>query len=186
MGTKKSNSRGGRLANAQCSMARAMAVVGDRWSILILREAYYGTRRFDEFEYFIGVAPNILSNRLKRFVDAGIMRRVPLPEHSTRYEYVLTEKGRDFFPAYLALKKWGDDWLAEPQGPQVIFRERAAGREIEYPTLETATGKALQLEDVEVVAGSGAVAFNRARFGEASGHARAAVRQRPSKRERTR
>src|ERR1700758_1080376 len=142
-----SKARGGRLANAQCSMARAMAVVGDRWSILILREAYYGTRRFDEFEYFIGVAPNILSNRLKRLVDAGIMRRVLLPEHSTRYEYVLTEKGRDFFPAYLALKKWGDDWLADPEGPQVVFRERAAAREIAYPELLSAGGKPLRLED---------------------------------------
>ena len=160
--------KSGRVANAQCSMARAMAVVGDRWSILILREAYYGTRRFDEFEYYIGVAPNILSNRLKRFVDAGIMKRVPLPEHSSRYDYVLTEKGRDFFPAYLALKKWGDDWLAEPTGPQVVFREREAGRAIEYPKLLTSAGKPLRLEDVEVVAGRGAVAFNRKRFGAAS------------------
>src|SRR6201987_894765 len=157
MSPRKSNSKGGRLANAQCSMARAMAVVGDRWSILILREAYYGTRRFDQFEYFIGVAPNILSNRLKRFVDAGIMRRVPLPEHSTRYEYVLTEKGRDFFPAYLALKKWGDDWLAEPEGPQVVFRDRAAGRAIQYPELLSADGKPLRLWGVGGVRGAGAV-----------------------------
>jgi DNA-binding HxlR family transcriptional regulator len=157
--------KSGRVANAQCSMARAMAVVGDRWSILILREAYYGTRRFDEFEYYIGVAPNILSSRLKRFVDAGIMKRVPLPEHSSRYDYVLTDKGRDFFPAYLALKKWGDDWLAEPGGPQVVFRERAAGRAIEYPELLASDGKPLRLEDVEIVAGGGAVAFNRKRFG---------------------
>jgi DNA-binding HxlR family transcriptional regulator len=170
-----SGARGGRLANAQCSMARAMAVVGDRWSILILREAYYGTRRFDEFEYFIGVAPNILSNRLKRFVDAGIMERVPLPEHSTRYQYVLTDKGRDFFPAYLALKRWGDDWLAEPEGPQVVFRERAAGRAIQHPKLLAASGKPLRLEDVEVVAGSGAVPFNRARFGNAARTDRAAA-----------
>jgi DNA-binding HxlR family transcriptional regulator len=145
-------------------MARAMEVVGDRWSILILREAFYGVKRFDEFEYYVGVAPNILSSRLKKLVDAGVMRRVKLPEHSTRYEYVLTEKGRDFFPAYLALKKWGDDWLAEPRGPQVVFRDRAAGREIDYPELLAASGRPLQLEDVEVVAGSGAVAFNRERF----------------------
>jgi DNA-binding HxlR family transcriptional regulator len=163
------DAKGGRRANAQCSMARAMAVVGDRWSILILREAYYGTRRFDEFEYYIGVAPNILSNRLKKFVDAGIMTRVPLPEHSSRYDYVLTDKGRDFFPAYLALKKWGDDWLAEPEGPQVVFRERAAGRAIEYPKLQTSDGRPLRLEDVEVIAGRGAVAFNRKRFGGAEG-----------------
>ncbi len=157
-----------RLANRECSMARAMDVVGDRWSILILREAYYGVTRFDEFEYYVGVAPNILSSRLKKFVDVGIMTRVPLPEHAGRYKYVLTEKGRDFFPAYLALKKWGDDWLAEPDGPQVVFRDRAAGREIAYPTLLTASGKPLRLEDIEVVAGSGAVPFNRKRFGGAA------------------
>jgi DNA-binding HxlR family transcriptional regulator len=154
-----------RLANKECSMARAMEVVGDRWSILILREAYYGVKRFDEFEYYVGIAPNILSTRLKKFVDAGVMTRVPLPEHAGRYEYVLTEKGRDFFPAYLALKKWGDDWLAEPAGPQVVFRDRAAGRPIEYPEWRTRGGKPLRLEDVEVVAGAGAVPFNRKRFG---------------------
>src|SRR5262245_57456688 len=155
----------GRLANKECSMARAMEVVGDRWSILILREAYYGVKRFDEFEYYVGIAPNILSSRLKKFVDAGMMKRVRLAEHAGRYEYVLTEKGRDFFPAYLALKKWGDDWLAEPAGPQVVFRDRAVGREIEHPGLKNAKGQPLRLEDVEVVAGSGAVPFNRRRFG---------------------
>jgi DNA-binding HxlR family transcriptional regulator len=173
----RSSTKGERLANEQCSMARAMAVVGDRWSILILREAYYGTTRFDQFEHFIGVAPNILSSRLKRFIDAGIMKRIPLPAHSMRYEYVLTEKGRDFFPAYLALKKWGDDWLAEPDGPQVVFRDRLARREIEYPTLQTADGKPLRLEDVEVVAGAGAVAFNRQRFGEAAPKTRPSARR---------
>jgi DNA-binding HxlR family transcriptional regulator len=162
-------------------MARAMEVVGDRWSILILREAFYGVKRFDEFEYYVGVAPNILSSRLKKLVDAGVMRRVPLPEHSTRYEYVLTEKGRDFFPAYLALKKWGDDWLAEPRGPQVVFRDRAAGREIDYPKPLAASGKPLRLEDVEVVAGTGAVAFNRERFGMPVGdRGKASQRSRPS------
>jgi DNA-binding HxlR family transcriptional regulator len=165
-------------------MARAMGIVGDRWSILILREAYYGTKRFDEFEYYIGVAPNILSNRLKKFIDAGLMTRVPLPEHSTRYDYVLTEKGRDFFPAYLALKKWGDDWLAEPEGPQVVFRDRAADCEIDYPKLLAASGKPLRLEDIEVVAGSGAVPFNRKRFGTATTNDRAALQPGRSRRKR--
>jgi DNA-binding HxlR family transcriptional regulator len=160
-----SDAKRSRLANKECSMARAMEVVGDRWTILILREAYYGVKRFDEFEYYVGVAPNILSARLKKLVDAGVMTRVPLPEHSGRYEYILTDKGRDFFPAYLALKRWGDDWLAEPEGPQVVFRDRTAGREITYPELKTASGKPLRLEDVEIVAGSGAVPFNRKRFG---------------------
>lgn len=166
-------------------MARAMEVVGDRWSILILREAYYGVKRFDEFEHYTGIAPNILSNRLKKFVDAGVMTRMPLPEHSGRYEYVLTEKGRAFFPAYLALKKWGDDWLAEPEGPQVVFRDRVAGRPIEFPELRTSSGKPLRLEDVEVVPGSGAVPFNRKRFGgTASAEASAGVRASAQRRKR--
>jgi hypothetical protein len=93
------------------------------------------------------------------------MTRVPLPEHAGRYEYVLTEKGRDFFPTYLALKKWGDDWLAEPAGPQVVFNDRSSGRQIKYPELRNAEGKPLSLEDIEVVAGSGAIPFNRKRFG---------------------
>jgi DNA-binding HxlR family transcriptional regulator len=174
---KRSRSR-----NKECSIARTMEVVGDRWSILLLREAYYGTRRFDEFQYYLGVAPNILSTRLKKFVDLGMMTRVPLPEHAGRYEYVLTEKGRDFFPTYLALKKWGDDWLAEPAGPQVVFKDRASGRAIEYPTLMSARGKPLQLEDIEIVPGSGAARFNRQRFGgrtpQVRGEAKASGRSR--------
>jgi DNA-binding HxlR family transcriptional regulator len=154
-----------RSFNKECSIARAMEVVGDRWSILLLREAYYGTKRFDEFQYYLGVAPNILSTRLKKFVDLGMMTRVPLPEHGGRFEYTLTQKGRDFFPTYLALKKWGDDWLAEPAGPQVVFRDRDSGRQIEYPALLSARGQPLQLEDVEIVAGSGAIPFNQKRFG---------------------
>jgi DNA-binding HxlR family transcriptional regulator len=154
-----------RSLNKECSVARAMDVVGDRWSILLLREAYYGTRRFDEFQYYLGVATNILSARLKKFVDLGIMTRAPLPEHGGRHEYVLTKKGRDFFPTYLMLKKWGDDWLAEPQGPQVVFRDRASGRQIEYRPLNNSRGGPLELEDIEIVPGSGAVPFNRKRFG---------------------
>src|SRR5258708_32132678 len=146
-----------------------MEVVGDRWSILLLREAYYGTRRFDEFQHYLGVAPNILSTRLKKFVDVGMMIRVPPPDHSGRYEYVLTEKGRDFFPTYLALKKWGDDWLAEPEGPQVVFRDRISGRPIEYPTPLSARGKPLQLEDIEIIRGTGGVAVRRKRFGRSTG-----------------
>ncbi len=96
---------------------------------------------------------------------AGILARVPLPEHAGRFEYALTEKGRDFSPTYLALKKWGDDWLAEPAGPQVVFTERRTGREIKYPELPTARGKPLALEDVEIVAGTAVVPFNRKRFG---------------------
>jgi DNA-binding HxlR family transcriptional regulator len=154
-----------RSSNAHCSIARTMDAVGDRWSLLLLREAYYGTKRFDDFQYYLGVAPNILSTRLKKLVKAGIMKRVPLKEHRGRFEYILTEKGRDFFPAYLALKRWGDAWLAEPVGPQVVFKERVTGRPVELPALLSSRGEPLRLEETEVVAGSGAVPFNRKRFG---------------------
>lgn len=164
-----SSAKQSRVANKECSVARAMETVGDRWSMLILREAYYGVKRFDEFEMYVGIAPNILSTRLKKLVSAGVMQRIQLPEHAGRYEYVLTEKGLDFFPAYLALKKWGDDWLAESEGPQVVFLDRAAGRPIEYPEPKRADGQPLRLEDVEIVAGAGAVRFNRMRFGGTPG-----------------
>ena len=154
-----------RIANKECSVARAMEAIGDRWSILLLREAYYGVKRFDEFQYYIGIAPNILSTRLRKLVDAGVMAKIPLPEHAGRFEYVLTEKGRDFFPTYLALKKWGDDWLAEPAGPQVVFNDRYSGQEIKYPEVLNARGAPLRLEDIEIIPGSGAVSFNRKRFG---------------------
>jgi len=163
---RMANARRGRLANKQCSMARAMAVVGDRWSILILREAFYGVKRFDEFEHYIGIAPNILSNRLKKLVGAGVMTRLPLVEHAGRYASASPQPAPACSPAFPATKKWGDDWLAEPEGPQVVFRERGGGRAVQYPELRTASGKPLRLEDVELVAGSGAVPFNRKRFGE--------------------
>jgi DNA-binding HxlR family transcriptional regulator len=158
----------GRLANRECSIARAMDVIGDRWTLLVMREAYYGTTRFDEFEYFVGAAPNILSNRLKKLIDTNMVRKVPVPGHRGRYEYVLTNQGRAFFPAYLALKKWGDDWLSEPEGPQVVFVERGSGRPVKYPALRAANGKPLGPDDVDVVPGTGAVPFNRKRFRSAS------------------
>src|SRR5260370_25788734 len=110
-----------------------MDVVGERWSILLLREAYYGTRRFDEFQYYLGVAPNILSTRLKKFADLAMMTRVPLPEHSGRYEYVLTKNGRDFSPTYMALRKWTGDWLTARERPHVAFRDAIYGRPNESP-----------------------------------------------------
>lgn len=158
-----------------------MDAVGDRWSLLLLREAYYGTRRFDDFQHYMGVAPNILSTRLKKLVKAGILRRVPLKEHRGRFEYLLTDKGRDFFPAYLALKRWGDAWLAGPAGPQVVFRDRATGQPVQLPQLKTPQGTPLQLEHVEVIAGSGAVPFNLKRFGPRQASDETSSSRRPAK-----
>ena len=98
--------------------------MGERWVILLMREAFYGVTRFDGFQRALGIAPNILSARLRKLVQYGIFVRVPTSAHRGRYDYRLTDKGRDFFPAYVALKCWGDRWMAGPKGPLVLFREK--------------------------------------------------------------
>src|SRR3954452_23977372 len=94
-----------------CSIARALELVGERWSLLILRNALYaGSTRYGEFQRSLGVATNVLQDRLDGFVEAGIMERRPLTEQPGQHEYLLTEKGRDLAPALIALTQWGDKW----------------------------------------------------------------------------
>ncbi|WER50338.1 helix-turn-helix domain-containing protein [Cupriavidus sp. WKF15] len=102
-------------AERRCSVAEATRVVGDRWAILVMREAFYGRSRFEEFERSLGVASNVLSGRLKSLVGAGLLERRASVE-AKRPSYHLTEKGRAFFPVYLALKCWADDWSSSQEG----------------------------------------------------------------------
>ena len=110
-----------------CSAARALEIVGERWSLLILRNAMFaGSTRFTEFQRKLGVAPNILSSRLERFVAAGLMRTRPLAGDSETREYVLTRKGLDFQPVIIALTDWGDRWAA-PAGRPIIYEHDGCG-----------------------------------------------------------
>jgi DNA-binding HxlR family transcriptional regulator len=122
----------GRLYESEnCSAARALEFVGERWSLLILRNAAFaGQTRFSEFERRLGIAPNILASRLESFVAAGIMEMRPNSEHKGQHEYVLTEKGRDFIPAIVALTSWGDRWAA-PDGPPIIYQHESCGGAVE-------------------------------------------------------
>ena len=122
----------GRLYESEnCSAARALELVGERWSLLILRNAAFaGQTRFSEFERRLGIAPNILASRLENFVAAGLMEMRPNPGRKGQNEYVLTEKGRDFIPAIVALTKWGDRWAA-PDGTPIIYEHESCGGEIE-------------------------------------------------------
>jgi len=122
----------GRLYESEnCSAARALEIVGERWSLLILRNAAFaGQTRFSEFERALGIAPNILASRLENFVDAGLMEMRPNPEHKGQNEYVLTAKGRDLVPAIVALTNWGDRWSA-PDGPPIIYEHETCGGDIE-------------------------------------------------------
>jgi DNA-binding HxlR family transcriptional regulator len=157
----------------RCPVARSMAVLGERWAMLVLREAFYGTTRFDAFEQNLGIAPNILSARLRELTEHGLLEKVPLSETrgaGARHEYRLTEKGRDFFPAYLALKAWADRWMTGPDGPPVVLEEAATGRPVQAPPVLSSAGTPLRPEDVRVLPGPGAGQATHARFGGEPGH----------------
>ena len=110
-----------------CSIARALEVVGERWSLLIVRDAVFaGVTRFSDFQHNLGVATNILKARLDAFVETGIMERRRYSERPEQFEYVLTDKGRDLAPALIALTQWGDRWAA-PDGPPILYRHDACG-----------------------------------------------------------
>lgn len=114
-----------------CSIARALDVVGERWSILIIRDAVFaGVTRFGDFQHNLGIATNVLTARLDGFVTAGIMERRRYSERPEQYEYLLTEKGRDLAPALIALTAWGDRW-ASPDGPPILYEHAGCGGAVE-------------------------------------------------------
>ena len=111
------------FADMDCSVAQCIEVVGDRWSMLILRDCFLGVTRFDEFQRRLGISRNILQQRLAKLVDAGVLNRVTYCEHPARYDYRLTERGQDLWPVMAAMRQWGDRYAA-PNGPPVeIFHQ---------------------------------------------------------------
>jgi DNA-binding HxlR family transcriptional regulator len=142
------------FGNMQCPVARSLERVGEWWSILILRDAFHGLRRFDDFQKSLEIAPNMLTRRLTALVEAGMLERRRYSEHPPRYEYVLTERGRDFRPVMLALVAYGNKHFA-PEGKSVlivdtktgqeadpILVDRESGRPIAEPEFRTAPGPA--------------------------------------------
>ncbi|MEX1036880.1 MAG: helix-turn-helix domain-containing protein [Sneathiella sp.] len=110
-----------------CSIARTMATIGDPWSFLIIRECFYGVRRFDAFQRRLSIASNILTARLKRFVAAGILRTQPVPDQPHLSEYRMTEKGMALYAIPLAIIAWGDKWLADDKGPPLVLTHKTCG-----------------------------------------------------------
>ena len=111
-----------------CSIARTLEVVGDRWTMLILRDAFRGVRRFDDFRRSLGIARPVLADRLRRLVDNGVMERRSYQEHPPRFEYRLTTMGIELSPALVALMRWGDRHLAGDEGPPtVLVHDRCGG-----------------------------------------------------------
>jgi DNA-binding HxlR family transcriptional regulator len=121
-----------RYSAENCSIALTLEIIGERWTLLVLREAFYGVRRFDDFHRTLGCARNLLTARLHTLVDHGILRREPYREPGSRlrYDYRLTDKGLHLFPVLLALMQWGDRYVAEPAGPLVEIDHRGCGEKV--------------------------------------------------------
>lgn len=112
-----------------CSVARTVDLLGDWWTPLVLREAFYGVRRFDQFQAGLGIARNTLAERLARLVDEGLLRKEPYQRDPVRYEYLLTDKGDDFYPVLAAMAAWGDRWLDGGAGRPVTFHHTTCGHD---------------------------------------------------------
>ena len=151
--------------NMKCPIARSLDRVGEWWSILILRDAFYGLRRFDEFQKSLGVAPNILTRRLNALVESGLLERRRYSEHPPRDEYVLTERGRDFHPVLLALSAWGSRHFA-PEGAAVQVFNKRTGSVVEPRLVDGATGENLAGSDFSLIPGPGADDGVRQRLAE--------------------
>ncbi|HEX7426886.1 MAG TPA: helix-turn-helix domain-containing protein [Mycobacterium sp.] len=137
------------------SVGRALELVGERWTLLILREAFFGVRRFGQLARNLNIPRPTLSSRLRTLVDAGLLERVPYSRDPERHEYRLTDAGRDLFGAIVALMRWGDEYLPHPSGPPVVLRHNACG-EIADPRLTCAhCGEEITAHNVTPEAGPG-------------------------------
>ncbi len=125
-----------------CPIARSLERVGEWWSMLILRDAFRGMTRFDQFQKSLDIAPNMLTRRLNALVESGLMERRTYCEHPPRYEYVLTERGRDFRPVLWALLAWGNRHFA-PEGPSVIVIDTETGEQADPVLVDRRSGKVM-------------------------------------------
>ena len=139
----------------QCPVARSLERVGEWWSMLIVRDALAGMTRFDQFEQSLGIAPNMLSRRLAALVSAGLLQRRRYSERPSRYEYILTDRGRDLRPVLLALQTWGNRHFA-PEGASVVLVDADTGLPAEPVLVDRVTGKAISEATHRNVAGPAA------------------------------
>ena len=148
------------LSDVACSVARATSVVGDRWTLLVLRDCFMGIRRFEDFERRLGIARPVLSQRLKKLVAEGVLERVRYEERPARYEYRLTAMGRDLYPVIRTLTAWGDKYLMEEQGPPVLTRHRGCGHVVTPVLTCPECGEPVTARDMIAEPGPGAVGIS--------------------------
>jgi DNA-binding HxlR family transcriptional regulator len=151
------------LAHTRCPIARSLERVGEWWSILILRDAFAGATRFDDFQKSLGIAPNMLTRRLKTLVDSGLLERRLYSEKPARYEYVLTEKGRDFRAVLWSLVAWGNKHFA-PEGESVVVIDAITGERADPVLIDRRSGRVLKDPDFTIAAGPAATDGIRRRY----------------------
>jgi len=145
-----------RFGNENCSVAQALEILGDWWTLLVVREAFVGTRRFADFERTLGISKNILTRRLGHLVRRGILERVDAGRHGTRYEYALTPMGKDLATVMTALRQWGDRWVFGPGKEPLVVYDRRTGRPIPSVRILGEDGQPVRARDLEVRPGPGA------------------------------
>lgn len=138
-----------------CSIARTLSVVGDRWTLLILRNAFLTTRRFDDFQAQLGITRHLLADRLRKLVEFGILKKVAYQDKPERYEYRLTDKGKELYPLLLALVAWGDKWMDEGKGAPLEYRHHRCGQKFRPVMVCSECGEALNPREVTPIAGPG-------------------------------
>ena len=140
------------ITDVKCSIERGLAVFGDRWSFLILREAFLGTSRFADFRSRLGIASDVLAERLAQLVEQGILAREPYQEPGSRVRssYQLTPKGRDLKVVLAAMQQWGDQYLPRPEGPSMLRRSRQTALPLNVAFVDD-TGRAVEQEDAAFV-----------------------------------
>jgi DNA-binding HxlR family transcriptional regulator len=139
-----------------CSVAKALEVIGERWSLLIVRSIMHGNRRFGEMQESLGIARNVLSSRLERLLDEDIVERRAYSESPPRYEYFLTQKGLDLWPALIALLHWGDRYSPTPEGPRRLIVHKECGGTVSERGICERCGHVLTARDAKQVPGPGA------------------------------
>lgn len=135
-----------------CSLAQTLSVIGEHWTLLIIRDVFFGLRRFDEFHNSLGISRNVLSVRLKKLVKAGVLEKTDGPGHP---EYRLTEKGLALQPALVAMTQWGDTYLPHPKGKRLTFVDRRDGKPIKPVGIYAADGRRLKPKEIKAKAGPG-------------------------------
>jgi len=151
-----------RFDRLNCGVARALEILGDWWTLLIVRDAFFGVRRFADFQADLGIARNILADRLRRLVEHGVLAKVDVGRSGVRHEYRLTEKGEALLPVLTALREWSDEWVFGPGAEPVIVRDRATRRRVPRLEVRSDDGRVLGRRDLRTEPGPGASAETRA------------------------